>query len=105
VAGIHRTEVKQLDNGTSLCELRGIIRRRGELLQNLPADTGRGLLPLHQRAIAKVAFHKEHHLVVPHQNLVAADVVEPSLHQSLDAILVLLGTGASRRDRGRNSGN
>jgi hypothetical protein len=99
VPGVHGAEVEELHRRTSLNELRGIIGRRRKLLQDLSPDAGGGLLHLDQRAVAKVALHEKHHLVVLHEHLVAAHVVEPSLHEGLDARLVLVGPGSGRRDR------
>lgn len=96
---IHGTKVEQLNNWARLLQLGGIIGWRSKLLQDLAAHTSRGLLLLDHGAVAEVTLGKKNHLVIPHQDLVAADIVEPALHQSLDASLILVGSGTSRGKR------
>ena len=102
---IHGAEVEQFDDRTSVLQLGGVIRGWRKLLENLAADSCRGLLLLDHGTVAKVALDKEDHLVVAHQDLVAADIVEPALHQGLDAGFIFVGTGACRCQGGRNRGN
>lgn len=103
MSGIHGSEVEQLDSRSGISELGGIVGGRSELLQDLSADAGGWLLSLHHGAVPKVALYEEHHLVVLHQHFVAADVVEPSLHQELDSSLILVGA-CSCRGQGRRDG-
>ncbi|KAL1844601.1 hypothetical protein VTK73DRAFT_2187 [Phialemonium thermophilum] len=103
VPGVHGAQVEQLDDGPRLLQLGGVVGRRGELLEDLAAHAGGGLLLLDHGAVAEVALDEQAHLVVVHEDLVAAHVVEPALHERLDPDLVLLGAGAGRR-QGRGHG-
>ena len=105
MAGIHRSQVEELYSRPRFCKLRGIVWRRRKLLQYLPPNAGRWLFPLHQGAVSKIAFNKQNHLIVLHEYLAAAHIVEPALHERLDPILVLVSASAGRRDGGRNSGD
>ena len=75
VSGIHGTEVEKLDDRPGLLEFGGVIRGRGELFKNLAAHAGCGLLLFDHGAVTKVALDKEHHFVVTHKHLIAANVV------------------------------
>lgn len=105
MASIHSPQIKQLHYRPRIGQLGRIIRRRSKLLEDLPPDASGGLLHLDHGAVSEVALNKEHHLIVPHQGLVAADVVEPSLHEGLDATLVLLGSSAGGCEGGRDGRN
>ena len=105
VAGIHGAQIEEFYYGASVGELGSIIGRGRELLEDLPPHTGSGLLHLDHGAVAEVALNKEDHLIIPHKGLVAADVVEPALHESLDADLILLRSGTGRCKGGWNGGN
>ena len=102
VTSIHRAQIEELDSWSSICQLGSIVWRGSKLLEDLPANACRRLLHLDKWAVAKIALHEQDHLVVPHQDLAAADVVEPALHRRFDAVLVLIGacSGGShgRRD-------
>lgn len=75
------------------------------MLKNLAAYTRGGLPDLDEGAVAKVTFDEEYHFVISHENIAAADIVEPSLHPCLYAVFVLIGTGSSRCDSRRHGGN
>lgn len=101
MTGVHGAQVEELDDGTGLLQLGGVVRRGGKLLEDLAPHTGRRLLLLDDGAVAKVAFDKELRLFVADENIAAADVVEPPLHQRFYARLILLGSGAGRGERRR----
>ena len=104
MAGVHRAEVEELDGRARLLQLGGVVGRRRELLQDLAAHARSGLLHLDHGAVAEVALDEEDHLVIPHEHFVAANVVEPPLHQRLDPCFVLIRPharrGSSKRDIG-----
>jgi hypothetical protein len=105
VSSIHGTEVEQFNSRSSVRKLGGIIGWRSKLLQNLSADASSWLLSLNHGAVTKVTLNKEHHLIILHQHLISADVVEPSLHQGLDSSLILVGTCSGRGQGGRDGGD
>lgn len=105
VPGIHGSQVEQLHNRPRVRQLRRVIRRRRELLQDLAAHARGGLLHLDHGAVPKIALDEEHHLIIAHEHLATAHVAEPSLHEGLDTALVLLCAGAGRCQSGRHGGD
>jgi hypothetical protein len=95
VARVHGAQIEELDNRPRIRQLWGVVRWRSELLQQFPSHTGSGLFFLYHWAVAKVALHEKNHLVVSSKDLVAADVIEPPLHQRLDSDFVLVSTRPS----------
>ena len=77
----HGTQVEGLDNWACGGQLGCVVWGRRKLLDHLAAHAGGGLLPAHNRAVAKIALNKEHHLLVADQDIVAANDVEPTLER------------------------
>lgn len=75
------------------------------MLEDLSAHTCRGLLSLDHGAVAEIALDKKYDLIVTHEDFIAADIVEPALHQCLDANFVLVGACAGRGQRWGYGGN
>jgi hypothetical protein len=96
---LHCTEVKRLDHGSGRSEFWSVVWWRRKLLDDLASHTSRWLFSAHNGAVSKVAFHKEDHLFVPYENVIAAHNVQPSLHRRLEAHFVFIGAGACRGGR------
>jgi hypothetical protein len=105
LAEVHGGEIKGLDNRTSLEQLGSVVGRRSKLLDVLATNASGGLLAPDDGAISKIALDEKDHLVVTHEHVVGADVVQPALHGSLDTYFVLVGTSTGSRDRRRNGGD
>lgn len=105
LSGIQGIQVECLDGRSCLVQFRRVIRRRRELLQNLTTYACRRLLHTHNRAVAEIRLNKEDHLFVAHQNLVAADIVQPALYGCFDSYLIFVSAGAGRREGRRNCWN
>jgi hypothetical protein len=95
--GIHAAKIEALHRWPSFQKLRVVVWWRRKLLEHLSAHASGRLLLSHDRAVSEIALHKEDHLLISHENFVAADVVEPSLQRGFCASLVLISaqTGGS----------
>lgn len=104
---LHGTEIESLHDRSSSRKLWRVIRWRRKLLDNLAANTSRRLFPPHYRAVSKVALDEKDHLLVPNEDFIAADDIQPPLDRCLQPRLILLSAGACRgcswRDCGYNS--
>ena len=97
---LHCAQVEALHHGASLLQLGRVVWRRRELLDDFSAHARRWLRSSDDRAVSRIALDEAQHLVVPHEHLILAHVVEPLLHVGLDTDLVLVGPHAGR-GRGR----
>jgi hypothetical protein len=91
---IKRRQIKHFNHRSRLMQFRRIIRRRGKLLEHLPPNPRRRLLHPHNGTIPEITLHKENHLFVSHQHVVAADDVQPSLDGGFDAGFIFVGPDA-----------
>jgi hypothetical protein len=102
LASVEGAEVEHLDDRTGFVQFRGVIWWRGELFQDFPSHTCGGLLHSHDRRVAEITFHEENHLFVSHEDVVAADIVQPPLYGCFDPCFVFIGSSAggsqARRD-------
>jgi hypothetical protein len=96
---IHCTKIKQFYNRSSLLKLRRVIGWGCELLDDLSAYSGCRLFSLQHRAVPKITLNKKDHLVIPHQNVVCANVIKPPLERCLDAGFILVCTSTGRCQR------
>jgi hypothetical protein len=87
---VHTTKIEAFHNGATLKQLWVVVWWRRKLLEHLPAHARRRLLLPYDRTVTKVALHEEDHLLVPHKDFVAANVVKPSLQICLCASLVFI---------------
>lgn len=79
VSSIHGAKIEQLYYWPRILQFWGIIWRRGKLLDDSSTNTSGRLFSLEHRAIAKVTFNEENHLIILHQDLIPTDIIEPSL--------------------------
>ena len=93
--GIHATKIEALHQRSAFQQLHVVIWWRRELLEHLSTHTSGRLLLSHDRAVSEIALHEEDHLLVSHEDFVAADIVEPSLQRGFCASLVLVSAQAS----------
>jgi hypothetical protein len=63
------------------------------------------LFPVNHWTVSKIAFHKEDHLLVANQHVVAAHDIEPSLYRVLHPPFVFVGSHTRGRDWRRDSGD
>lgn len=96
LARFHGRKIELLHNWPGIVELGRIIWRRRKLLDNFPSNPCGGLFHPNDRTVTRIALDKENHLFISHQDLVAADVIEPSLHGSLDSRFILSCAHPSR---------
>lgn len=100
--GIHAAKIEALHHWSGFQQLRVVVRWWRKLLEHLPAHASGRLLLSHDRAVSEIALHKEDHLLVSHEDFVAADIVEPSLQGGFCASLILISAQASRSEGWRN---
>lgn len=98
MAPIHSSEVEHLHNWPSALQFWGIIRRRRELLQDLPSHSRCRLLHPNHWTVTKITLDKQNHLIILYQNFVAQYAGEPLLHGRLNSDFILLGSCPSGRD-------
>lgn len=86
-------------------QLGRVVRRWRKLLQHLPPDSCGRLLHPHNRRVPKITFYEKHHLFVPHQDIIAADGVQPSLYRCFYSRLIFICAHACGGLRWRDGGN
>src|SRR5688572_12966814 len=99
VSSIHGAEIEELDGWSCFGKFWRIVRWRSKLLEDLPAHACCRLLHLHHGAVSKITLNEEDQLVVLHQDIAAANIVEPSLHKGFDSCLIIVCSGTSRGHR------
>ena len=105
LSGIHGAQVKRLDDWAGVEQFGSVIGRRGKLLDVLASHARRRLLESNNRTITSVTLDEKDSLLIANEDVIAADVVQPGLHSSLDSDLILIGADTCRGDWGRNGGD
>lgn len=100
--GVHAAKIEAFHQRSTFQQLHVVIWRWRKLLEHLPAHASGRLLLSHDWAVSEIALHKEDHLLVSHEDFIAADIVEPSLQRGFCASLVLIGAQACRGEGWRN---
>lgn len=75
------------------------------MLQDFAAYASCRLLHPHDRAIAEIRLNKEDHFFVAHEDVVAADIIQPALYGCFDPCLIFIRAGTGRGERRGNSWN
>jgi hypothetical protein len=96
--GIHTAKIEAFHDGATLKKLLVVVWWRRKLLEHLPAHASRRLLFPYDRTVSKVALHEEYHLLVTHEDFVAANVVKPSLQRGLCTSFVFIRAHAGRSE-------
>lgn len=97
---LHGSEVEKLDNWPSIMKLGRIIWRRCKLFDYLSPYPSSWLLHSYHGTVAGIAFNKEHHLVIPHENVVTTNIVEPSLQRGFGSSFIFICSGTGGRESG-----
>jgi hypothetical protein len=77
---VERIEIESFDRRSSFMKLRRVIGWWRKLLEHLAPHACGRLLHAYDGTIAEVRLNKEDHLLVSHEYIIAADIVQPALY-------------------------
>ncbi len=74
-----------------------VVWRRRELLYDLSPHASCWLLHPYHGTVPSITLNEENHLVIPHQYIIVANIVQPPLHRGLSPSFIFICSCAGRR--------